>query len=111
MDHLSFGSDIWKTSLGKIGENSSLKTDSEDSDDGSHNNSFQKEKTCLHRNKKCSYKLDNEKKVRNRVQWIDECEDVPLASENRHASKTEDSRLKPRPILKYRANCFIIVSE
>lgn len=110
MDHLAFGSNTWKTSLGKIGENGSLANDSEDSDDGLHINSFQKEKTCLYRNKKFSYKLDNEKRVRNHVQWIDECEDVPLASENRHSSK-KDLRLKPRPILKYRANCFIIVSE
>ncbi|VDI04300.1 Hypothetical predicted protein [Mytilus galloprovincialis] len=113
MTTLSFASDIFKTVLGEI-DSKYIDTDSMtwkasgDSDDSSDENFSQRRHSLPETNKNHPYK--SESKRRRSVQWIDECEKLPLASERRRPSFGK-SNAEPKPILKHKANCFIIVSE
>jgi hypothetical protein len=57
-----------------------------------------------------SYKASKEIRQRHRVQWIDECQQLPLVSENKHRF-LQPSKTEPKSILKSTVNCLIIVSE
>lgn len=110
MANLPLGSDIYKTVLSEI-DNKYVKTmnwkqDSEDSDDSSMDEVSKS-------GKRNSYKLNRDGRSRqnkHRVQWIDECENQPLASDKRTESDAE-THSRRKSILKYRVNCVIIVSE
>lgn len=76
-------------------------------------------KRCLSDTDLCRCVQDNSKCAINRVQWIDELYDKPIAVEKTItdsplegilAPKTRDSD-NVKPILKHRATCIIIVSE
>lgn len=112
MASLPLGSDIYKTVLSgienKCTETIKWKNDSDDSDD-----CFPGEirtKTIQRTGKRNSYKLNRDKRNKNRVHWIDECENLPLASDKRFESDSV-SKVNYKPILKCRANCVIIISE
>lgn len=110
MTTLSFASDIFKTVLGEIDSKyiDTYSNCSGDSDDSSDDNFSQRRNSSEETNKKYPYKAEG--KRRRSVQWIDECEKLPLATESRRPSFGK-SNTEPKPILKHRANCFIFVSE
>lgn len=76
-------------------------------------------KRCLSDRTLCRCYKGHEKGSVNRVQWVDEIYDKPLAIEQCISDISFDSRSSPinvtmdsvKPILKHRANCIIIVSE
>lgn len=114
MARLPGGSSIFQTVLGEIDHKFvgkvSWKNDSDESDDSSADDSVRRNNSTPGTRKRCSHKHEQDKRQRNRVQWIDECGTLPLASESRHCFLKETNPT-PKPILKLRANCLIIVSE
>lgn len=114
MARLPGGSSIFQTVLGEIDNKFvgkvSWKNDSDESDDSSADDSVRRNNSTPGTRKRCSHKHEQDKRQRNRVQWIDECGTLPLASESRHCFLKETNPT-PKPILKLRANCLIIVSE
>lgn len=112
MANSQLGSDFYKSVFSEIDNKYTgtmkWKTNSDDSDDSSTD-----ERTAeriQRTGKRNSYKLKRENKNRNRVHWIDEYENCPLASDKRFESDT-DAKVCHKSILKYRVNCVIIVSE
>lgn len=78
--------------------------------DSTLNGEFRRNNNSQNNGKRCSYKLSKEIRQRHRVQWIDECQQLPLVSEHKHRF-LQPSKSEPKSILKSTVNCLIIVSE
>ena len=105
MSNLPIGSDIFRTVLGEM-DNKYLNI----VNNGNEVVNFKPMQLANSINNNNVYKVVDDRKGKNRVQWIDECKKVPIASERRHCfirSSTKESK----PILKYKANCLIVVSD
>jgi hypothetical protein len=77
-------------------------------------------KQCLSNTKLCScYRKDGSQCTNNRVQWIDELYDKPIAVEKTISDFPQEGPIEPKtcfeknvkPILKHKATCIIIFSE
>lgn len=106
MSNLPIGSDIFRTVLGEI-DNKYLNIVN---NKGNEDVNFKPMQLTNRINNSNVYKVADDRKRRNRVQWIDECEKVPIASERRHCFGRSSTK-EPKPILKYKANCLIVVSD
>lgn len=111
MAYLPNGSDLFRTVMNEIDskyiDSMPWKTVSDNSDDRLKDSSAN---IILNRNRKCSHRHENEKRENNRVQWVDECEVMPLFCDNRQEG-IRKSEGKLKSILKQKINCLIIVSE
>jgi hypothetical protein len=114
MSSVPVRSSIFQTTLDEIDnkyiENTWRRNDSNECYDSTLNGEFRRHKHSQNNGKRFSYKTSKEIRQRHRVQWIDECQQLPLVSENKHRF-LQPSKTEPKSILKSTVNCLIIVSE
>jgi hypothetical protein len=130
MSSVPVRSSIFQTTLDEIDnkyiENTWRRNDSNECYDSTSNGEFRRHKHSQNNGKRFSYKASKEIRQRHRVQWIDECQQLPLVSENKHRFDEcqqlplvsenkhrflQPSKTEPKSILKSTVNCLIIVSE
>lgn len=94
---LPHGSDIFRAVLSEI-DNKYLQTVCVKDNTDIQNDAFKP--TALSSFNENTVSKVNQHVRTNRVQWIDECKRVPIASESKLCSQG-DSKKDPKPILKY----------
>lgn len=123
------GSDLFRTVMEDFRQDSRLshaivdnvmtpKCESDSHTTNTRNTSSYMCKRCLSDRTLCRCCSDRSKHVNNRVHWVDQMYDKPLAIEQT-ITDLKDGRCSPvtrqtdyvKPILKHKATCIVIVSE